>query len=409
MPRRLSLGLLAAVLAAAPAPAASRLTNVSVRSTAGSAGDTLIVGLTVSGTGSKQVLLRGIGPTLRGFGVSNAVTDPQLRLFDAGNAQVAANDNWSGASLATAAAAVGAFALPANSADAALLTSLRAGSYSAHLESKDGGGIALVEAYDVDSAGSSTHISNLAARSLSGTGADVLTVGFAIAGDSPKTVLIRAAGPALADFGVPEAMTNPQLRLFSSRQTELGSNDDWLTAAGWQAVFTGVGAFPLTTGSRDAAMLVRLPPGTYTAQAVGANNATGVALIEIYDVPNPPATSLVLLPVDNAGRPPEQFTGSTPPPSTNLGRVSTTPVPLTQVRPLYPFELRRAGVSGQVIIDFIVNTEGRVVNAYVLRATDSRFGESALAAVQQWTFRPGTVNGVPVNTHMQVPIIYELN
>lgn len=399
------MALLGPLLLAASSQAASRLTNVSVRSTAGSAGDTLIVGFTITGTGTKQVLLRGIGPALRGFGVADAVTDPELRLFNSANAAIGGNDNWSGANVTTAAGAVGAFALPANSADAALLSALPAGSYSAHLEAKSGAGIALVEAYDADAAGSSSQITNLAARSVSGAGAGVLTVGFAIAGDTPKTVLIRAAGPALAAFPVPGALANPQLRLYSSRQTELGSNDDWLSSAGWQDAFTAVGAFPFTTGSRDAAMLVRLPPGTYTAQAAGANEATGVALIEIYDVPNPPATSLVLQPVDNA----PSSNVVPPPPSTDLSRVSTTPVPVFQARPVYPFELRRAGVSGEVVIDFIVNTEGRVVNAFILRATDIRFGESALAAVQQWVFRPGTVNGQPVNTHMQVPIIFTLN
>lgn len=83
---------------------------------------------------------------------------------------------------------------------------------------------------------------------------------------------------------------------------------------------------------------------------------------------------------------------------------------LTQARPLYPLELRIAGVVGEALIDFIVDVDSRVVNALVLRATDARFGESALNAVRQWTFRPGrNAAGQAVPTHMQVPIIYTLD
>ena len=401
------------LLAPGPADAASHITNVSVRSTAGSGADTLIVGFTIGGSGNKQMLIRGIGPTLADFNVANATPDPQLRLFNQTSTEIAGNDNWGGSSaIAAAFASVGAFPLRADSRDAALITNLPSGSYSAHLAATTSNGIALVEAYDADSGTPTSQISNVSARSLAETGAGVLTVGFAIVGDTPRTVLIRAIGPSLTALGVEGALANPQLTLFG-RSGRLGQNDDWLTTAGWAAAYASVGAFPLANGSRDGGLLVRLSPGNYSAQASGVNNTRGVALIEVYDVPNPPAASTVLQPVDNRASPPstvlQPVDNTASPPSTVTKLPGTQyPAPLTQARPVYPIEMRVAGVSGEAVIDLLVDTDGRVKNAYVLVATDVRFGDAALAAVRQWTFRPGAENGRPVVTHMQVPIVFSL-
>jgi TonB family protein len=399
--RALLLLLLSPFLASL-ASAASRLTNVSVRTSAGSGADTLIVGFNIDGAGTKQMLVRGIGPALTSFGVPGVVADPRLQLFNQLAVSIATNDDWGGStSVAAAFAAVGAFALPAASRDAAILTALPAGAYSAHLISAGNPGIALVETYDADGAAATTQISNVSARSVAGTGAAVLTVGFAIAGDEAKTVLIRAVGPALAGFGVSGTLANPLLRLFSSRANEIGKNDDWPGTAGWSQAFASVGAFPLATNSRDAVLVVRLAPGTYTAQASGADGASGVALIEVYDMISPPAASFVLQPVEN-------LTPPTPRPT--FGPVAVTPVVLTQARPIYPFDLRRAGLTGEVLIDFVSEANGVVSGAYALRAPDIQFAEAALAAVNQWIFRPGrNAAGQNIAVHMQVPIVFTLN
>ncbi|MDP3072756.1 MAG: energy transducer TonB [Opitutaceae bacterium] len=381
---------------------ASRLTNVSVRSTAGTGADTLIVGFSLTGSGTKQMLVRGIGPALTPFGVPGVVTDPRLQLFNSAAATLATNDDWGGsATVAAAFAAVGAFALPPASRDAALLTPLPTGTYSMHLVSAGGPGIALVEAYDTDTGTPTAWISNISARSLAGTGAAVLTVGFAITGEERKTVLIRAVGPTLAGFGVGGALTNPVLRLVSSRGNEIGLNDDWSAAAGWGPVFSMVGAFSLATNSRDSALLVSLAPGAYTAQASDAGGGSGVALIEVYDVPSPPITSYVLQPVEFS---------SAPFPRTPTALASVNPVVLTQARPIYPFDLRRAGLTGEVSVDFIVEPTGLVSGAYPVRAHDTQFSASAIAAVSQWIFRPGrNAAGQNVAVRMQVPIIYTLD
>ena len=268
------------------APTVARLTNLSVRSTAGTGANTLIVGLTISG-GTKQILFRGVGATLGLFGVPATLADPQLALFNSTGVQIAQNDDWGGgAPLTTAFANVGAFALPAASKDSALLATLAAGGYSAQVSGAAGTtGVVLVESYDSDPGSPLARYTNLSARNQVGTGANILIVGFNITGNGPKNLLIRGVGLTLGQFGVPGALADPQLALFNSSSVQIGQNDDWGGGASLAAAFTSVGAFALPAASKDSALLVTLQPGSYTAQVSGVNNSTGVALVEIYELP----------------------------------------------------------------------------------------------------------------------------
>lgn len=263
----------------------SRLINLSVRSLAGTGAQTLIVGFNISGSGTKQMLLRGIGPTLGSFGVGGVLADPQLRLFNSANVQVNFNDDWGsgGPALAAAFRNAGAFDLPLGSRDAALVVPLAAGSYSAQVTATAGTGVALVEGYDADANTLSSRLSNLSVRSVTGTGADVLTVGFVIAGNANKTVLLRGIGPALAAFGVTGTVADAQIEVFNASRAVIAQNDNWApTLAG---TFASVGAFALPAASRDAALVITLPPGSYTAQVSGVGNTMGVALVEAYELP----------------------------------------------------------------------------------------------------------------------------
>ena len=113
-----------------------------------------------------------------------------------------------------------------------------------------------------------------------------LTAGFVIGGGSPLKVLVRAVGPGLAFFGVPGTVVDPQLILFNATSTKIAENNDWGGTPELTAAFASVGAFALPAAtSKDAALLVTLPPGNYTAQASGVNATTGVALVEVYEVP----------------------------------------------------------------------------------------------------------------------------
>ncbi len=378
------------------AVAQSRLTNVSVRSSAGTEAETLIVGFTVGGLGHKQVLVRAVGPTLGTFGVSDTVADPQLTLYGSTQAQLAANDDWGNqASLLSAFGAAGAFPLPGTSRDAALVQTLAPGSYSAHVGVKGAGGVALVEAYDIGDVGAASQIINLSARSEAGAGARILTVGFAISGTSSKTVLIRAIGPGLRQFGTSNSHRDPQLRLYRGNGEFIGYNYDWLSLAGWSEVFASVGAFPLEAGSDDSALVIQLPPGTYTAQAGGNAGASGVALIEVYDVSQLPANTIVFTPVEAL--------------SENPTGVRVNPTVIRQGAPVYPIEMRRAGLSGEVLVEFTVNREGRVQNAFPVTATNAAFIMPSIQAVSGWQFRPGTIDGKAAAFRFQVPIVYQLN
>jgi len=265
-----------------------------VRSTAGTGGDTLIVGCVVGPGDPVPVLLRAVGPALAGFGVTGVLADPVLTLTDARGATVAANDNWSSGTnsnqTAAVASRVGAFALPPSGLDAAFVANLTPGSYSAVITGPAAAtGVALLEAYDAATTASAARLVNLSARTVVGTGGAILIAGFAIQGDAPKQLLIRAVGPSLTPFGVAGVLADPQLALFrAGSNTAIQQNDNWLAApnAGQVGLAAAqVGAFALPPNSRDAALLVTLEPGSYTVQTSGVGNATGVALVEIYEVP----------------------------------------------------------------------------------------------------------------------------
>lgn len=271
------------------APDPGRLVNLSVRSLSGVNGQPLIVGFSVGG-GAKALLVRGIGPGLAAFGVADTVVDPTLRIFDGGTAPVDQNDDWgtasNAASLPVLFSSLGAFALSAGSRDAALAISV-SGSRTAHIIGKATvPGVALVELYDAGE-GNSPKLTNVSARNFVGTGDNVLIAGFVINGNVPRKLLVRGVGPTLADFGVTGTLSDPKLEIFSGA-TAVATGDNWSdepNAGELVATATAVGAFALKSGSRDAALVLTLPAGSYSAKISGVGGTTGEALVEIYEVP----------------------------------------------------------------------------------------------------------------------------
>ena len=271
----------AATISVIPA-VASAISNVSVR-TSLAASQTLIVGFTMAG-GAKPILVRAVGPGLAAFGVPATMDDPRLALFDGANS-VASNEDWGGgSSLAGSFASVGAFPLSSASRDAALVNSV-SGGRTAQINGP-GAGAVLVEAYDAGS-GVSPRLTNVSARNRVGTGANVLIAGVTISGTAPKTLLIRGVGPTLSVFSVPGVLADPRLEIFNSNQVKIAENDTWSPSL--EPVFVAVGAFALTPGSKDAALVISLPPGLngsagYTIQLSGVASGTGEGLIEVYEV-----------------------------------------------------------------------------------------------------------------------------
>jgi hypothetical protein len=271
-----------------------RLINISCRAQVGTGGNILIAGFVVGGqgtSGSEPLLVRGSGPALAAFGVGGTLSDPQLQLYS-GNTVLGTNNGWAGdTQISAAAAAVGAFAWSSTTShDSALLSSLATGPYTAQISGQSGDtGVALVEVYDATPAGTYTPTSprliNISTRVQVGSGGGILIAGFVIGGSSAKTVLIRASGPALAAFGVGGTLPDPQLGLYSG-STLLDSNNGWGGDSSISSTAASVGAFGWSSStSKDSAILVTLPPGAYTAQIAGASGDTGVALIEVYEVP----------------------------------------------------------------------------------------------------------------------------
>jgi hypothetical protein len=283
---------------AATATRTDRVVNLSSRvRIAPTAGRTLVTGFVIGGMEPKRVLLRGVGPALTGFGVAGALVNPHLQVFDAAGKVILENDDWSGPETAAAFTQTGAFALTAGSKDAALLATLPPGAYTMQVTASGETGIGLAEIYDASSApgAESQRLINLSSRGLVEPGGDGLLVGgFVVTGNSPKKVLIRGIGPALGTFGVPGTLADPRLAIYSGA-TLVAQNDDWFTpspvdsrqtaasASEISTAATSVGAFALGGGGKDAAILITLAPGAYTAQVAGSTS--GVALVEIYEVP----------------------------------------------------------------------------------------------------------------------------
>jgi hypothetical protein len=272
------------------------LKNISTRGQVGTGANVMIAGFVVGGTSPKSLLIRAAGPTLSSFGLSGAISATQLQIYS-GTAVVASNTGWSStANNATAVTnanvAVGAFAFPTGSADSALVGTFAPGSYTAMVSGVGSAtGIALVEVYDLDGYApfTSKKLINVSTRGNVGTGSSVMIGGFSINGAAPKRLLIRGAGPALTALNVTGALATPYLQLINtSTQAVIRENFSWQMgndSALVSAAAQQTGAFAFANGSADSAILMVLPPGTYTAVLSGAQSATGTALIEVYEVP----------------------------------------------------------------------------------------------------------------------------
>jgi YVTN family beta-propeller protein len=269
----------------------ARLINISTRAEVGTGANILIPGFVISGSGTETLLIRADGPALTAFGVAGALAQPSLSVFDSAGTVVASNTGWgtntNPAQISSAAASVGAFALASGSADCAVLASLPAGAYTVQVSGvANSTGVALAEVYEVSSGG--TRLANISTRALVGTGANIIIPGFVIAGSGSEQLLARGDGPALTGFGVAGALAQPSLSVFDSSGTVIASNTGWGTNTNpsqLASAAASVGAFALTSGSADSALIVNVSAGAYTMQLSGVSNSTGVALAEVYEVP----------------------------------------------------------------------------------------------------------------------------
>ena len=141
----------------------------------------------------------------------------------------------------------------------------------------------------------SSKLSNISTRALVQTGNNVLISGFIISGSGNKSILLRALGPTLGNFGIANALANPVLQLNNGAGAIIASNNDWGTAANAQSIPANL----RPPNSLESAILTSLGPGKYTAIISGENNTTGVALAEVYDLDT--ATGAILSNISTRG------------------------------------------------------------------------------------------------------------
>ncbi|HEY5228656.1 MAG TPA: NHL repeat-containing protein [Opitutaceae bacterium] len=290
----------AATVALVTTSNAGHLANISARAQVGTGANIIFGCFAISGGasgGTLPILVRASGPALVSFNVAGTLADPQLQLFSSAGAVLDTNNAWGGATaISTTATDVGAFTWTnASSHDSALDLSLGGGTYTAQVAGQSGDtGVALVEVYDASVQGSfdptQPHLENLSARVDVGTGANVLEAGFVIKGNSALTVLIRASGPAIAasPFNVSGTLADPQLTLQNPGTGVIyAQNTGWGADSNISLAAATVGAFSWgTAATKDSAILITLPPGSYTAGVQGASGDSGVALVEVYELYN---------------------------------------------------------------------------------------------------------------------------
>jgi hypothetical protein len=258
-----------------------RLLNVSTRLRVLTGENVLIGGFIVTGTQSKKVILRAIGPSLAKAGLQGVLANPTLELHDSSGATIASNDNWKDSQQAAIQATQIA---PSNDLESAIVATLPANnaSYTAIVRGKDNGtGLGVVEAYDLDATANSK-LGNISTRGFVETGNNVMIGGFILGGgaEGSAKVIVRAIGPSLKQSGIAEALADPTLELHNSSGALLAANDNWKDTQKAEIQATGIAP----KHDLESAIVDTLVPGAYTAIVQGKGGTTGVAVVEVYNL-----------------------------------------------------------------------------------------------------------------------------
>ena len=248
----------------------------------------LIGGFIITGSDPKNVIIRGIGPSLSQF-FAGVLADPTLDLFQ-GNTLLESNDNWKvrsdGSSQQAAVVATGI--PPSNDSESAIVRTLQPGAYTAILRGKgDTTGIGVVEAYDLNQTANSK-FGNIATRGFVDTNDNVMIGGLIVgpANGASTKIVVRAIGPSLTNFGIAGALQDPTLELHDGSGATLAANDNWKIRPDGSSQEAEIAATGLQPGDdRESALVQTVPPGNYTAIVRGKTNTTGVGLVEVYNVP----------------------------------------------------------------------------------------------------------------------------
>ena len=246
----------------------------------GSRENALIAGFIVTGSGSKTVVLRALGPSLSNQGVTSFLADPVIGLFDSTGRVLAANDNWQDDPNADQITADGL--APTEAAESALRMQLNPGAYTAVVTGNlIPIGDALVEVYDL-SPTTGSKLANISTRGYVDTpSGSPLIGGFIVGANDSSTVVIRAIGPSLSSAGISNPLADPSFGVFDENGSILGTDDNWQDDPNAVELEQNQIA---PTNNLEAATILHLPPGAYTAVVDGAGNGVGISLVEIYNL-----------------------------------------------------------------------------------------------------------------------------
>ena len=266
-------------------PTSGAAANISTRLPVGTGDDALIEGFIVDAPydSTKRIMVRALGPSLSSVGVTDPLSDPTLEIHNAEGATVATNNDWKvtqigGLITANQSAEIGASGLaPGNDLEPAIIVNLTSGSYTAIVRGvSNSTGTGVVDVYDL-SASSSARLRNLATRGLVQAGDKLMIAGFIVQG-APVKVVVRAIGPSLVDFGISNALPDTTLQLRDQNGGIVLENDDWKSSQQQEIERTGL----QPSHDLEAALVTTIPPGQYTAQVRGKNNASGIGVVQVY-------------------------------------------------------------------------------------------------------------------------------
>lgn len=266
-----------------PASTSNHPLNISTRARVETDPNALIGGFIITGNSPKKVIARALGPSLAQQGLTGVLADPVLELHAGDGSLIRSDNNWQDNS-AQADMIRASGIPPTNPLESAIVATLDPGNYTTIVRGKNStSGTGLVEVYDLDQAADSI-LANVSTRASVQTGEDVLIGGFILGGGSGETgIAIRALGPSLADAGISGVLADPTLDVRNENGTSIVFNDDWKNSKDNGAAIEAANLAPKNPA--EAAVVVNLAPGNYTAIVAGKNSGTGVGLVEIYALP----------------------------------------------------------------------------------------------------------------------------
>ena len=240
----------------------------------------MIAGFIIQGNAPKPVLLRGMGPSLAAFGITDFLIDPVLELRGS-SSSIMTNDNWVDSPQRSQ--FEGTPFQPSDNRESVVLGTLSAANYTALLTGKDNSaGVGLVEVYDRDQSVDAV-LANISTRGFVQANENVMIGGFILGGNSnPARIAVRGVGPSLAQFGLNPVLEDPALELRDANGALLISNEDWMDdpVAAAQLTANGLGL----ADSKESGIFTSLPPGQFTAILAGQDGGIGIGLIEIYNL-----------------------------------------------------------------------------------------------------------------------------